>query len=69
MCSGQAASQETELLPQTGENKKISMGLETATLIRTGYHKKGTTDFPGSPVVKTLRFHCRVHGFDPWWGN
>ena len=23
-------------------------------------------DFPGSPVVKTLRFHCRGHGFDPW---
>ena len=26
-------------------------------------------DFPGSPVVKTLRFHCRGHGFDPWPGN
>ena len=26
-------------------------------------------DFPGGPVVKTLRFHCRGHGFDPWSGK
>ena len=26
-------------------------------------------EFPGSPVVKTLRFHCRAHGFNPWLGN
>ena len=24
-------------------------------------------DFPGSPVVKTLCFQCKGHGFDPWW--
>ena len=23
-------------------------------------------DFPGSPVVKTLHFQCRGHGFDHW---
>ena len=23
-------------------------------------------DFPGGPVVKTLCFQCRGHGFDPW---
>ena len=23
-------------------------------------------DFPGGPVVRALRFHCRGHGFDPW---
>ena len=22
--------------------------------------------FSGSPVVKTLCFHCRKHSFDPW---
>ena len=22
--------------------------------------------FPGGPVVKTLRSHCRDHRFDPW---
>ena len=26
-------------------------------------------DFPGGPVVKTLCFHCRGHGFDPWSGK
>ena len=26
-------------------------------------------DFPGSPVVKNLRFQCRGRGFDPWSGN
>ena len=26
-------------------------------------------DFSGGPVVKTLRFHCRGHRFDPWSGN
>ena len=24
---------------------------------------------PGGPVVKTLHFQCRGHGFDPWSGN
>ena len=23
-------------------------------------------EFPGGPVVRTLCFHCRGHGFDPW---
>ena len=26
-------------------------------------------DFPGGPVVKTPRFHCRGHRLDPWLGN
>ena len=26
-------------------------------------------EFPGGPVVKTWRFHCRGPGFDPWLGN
>ena len=26
-------------------------------------------DFPGSPVVGTLYFHCRGYGFDLWTGN
>ena len=25
-------------------------------------------DFPGGPVIKTLRFHCRGRGFDPRLG-
>ena len=31
-------------------------------IMETGY-------FPGGPVVKTLRFPCRGHGFDPWSRN
>ena len=26
-------------------------------------------DLPGGPVAKTLHFHCREHGFDPWLRN
>ena len=29
----------------------------------------GLRDFPGGPVVETLRLHCRGHVFDPWLGN
>ena len=28
-----------------------------------------SSHFPGGPVVKTLHFHCRGHGFSPWLGN
>ena len=27
------------------------------------------SDFPGSPVVKTLCLHCSEHRFDLWLGN
>ena len=34
------------------------------------HHKKCLDwDFPGGPVVKTLCFHCRGRGFDPWLGK
>ena len=33
------------------------------------YKKKRGRDFPGGPVVKTLSFHCRGHGFNPCLGN
>ena len=26
-------------------------------------------DFPGDPVVKTLHFHFKGHGFDLWLGS
>ena len=26
-------------------------------------------EFPGGPVVRTLRFHCQGHWLDPWSGN
>ena len=27
------------------------------------------SDFPGGPVIKTLRFQCKGHGSDPQVGN
>ena len=32
-------------------------------------NSKKMRDFPGSPVVKTLRFQCRGPRFDPFSGN
>ena len=31
--------------------------------------KVSLRDFPGGPVVKIPRFHCRGHGFHPWSGK
>ena len=30
------------------------------------YSRKSTREFPGGPVVRTQRFHCHGHGFNPW---
>ena len=35
---------------------------------RTGL-KRDWGNFPGGPVVKTARFQCRGHDFDPWMVN
>ena len=29
----------------------------------------GVSTVPGGPAVKTLRFHCRERGFNPWLNN
>ena len=31
--------------------------------------KKNVQDFPSSPVVGKLHFHCREQGFNPWLGK
>lgn len=33
------------------------------------HQKTGIQDFPGSPVVKTQRFHCKGYRLDPWLGK
>ena len=40
-------------------------------LLRTGSLNPclKASDFPGSPVVKILRFRCKGQVFDPWSGN
>ena len=42
----------------------IPEGLQTNS-IKRGFH----LDFTGGPVVKTLCFQCREHGFNPWSGK
>ena len=39
------------------------------SMCQLNYKQKSCQDFSGGPVVKTLCFHCRGHGFDPWLGN
>ena len=41
------------------ENRSISVQEKEKTL----------RDFSGGSVVKTLCFHCKGCGFDPWLGN
>ena len=48
------------------------MGQQSGGTVVSGCysHKvQGGMGFPGGPVVKTLHFHCRGRGFDPWSGN
>ena len=35
----------------------------------SGISECKTRDFPRGPVVKSLSFLCKGHGFDPWSGN
>ena len=48
-------------LPSSKQQCMPDLCLQIKTVLHSG--------FPGGPVVKTLRFHCRGCGFDPWWGN
>lgn len=62
--------------PQTRREKSLSISLLP---LREAFSQMGTSrlivkvdevwEFPGRPVVKTLCFHCRGHGFSPWSGT
>ena len=39
------------------------------TLGHTEVLNASLQEFPGSPVVKTLCFHCKGCGVDPWLGK
>ena len=45
-----------------------SFFLESGQHMRNIWRTK-MRDFPGGPVVQTLCFQCRGHGFNPWSGN
>ena len=49
------------------QTKKTPQNLDTDLILFTKNNSKW--DFPGSPVVRTLRFQCRRHGLNPWLGN
>ena len=34
-----------------------------------GLRRFSCADFPGGSVVRTPRYHCRGHRFNPWLGN
>ena len=54
------------------ENAKLfvlRVGARPASRTNVGNKKCLSWDFPGSPVVKTLRFQCRGREFDSWSGN
>ena len=41
----------------------------TLETLKLSSNRDSWRDFPGGPVVKTLRFHCRGYRSDPWSGN
>ena len=45
------------------------LGWEGGRAGGANFKSGGQGDFSGSPVVRTLSFHCRGRGFDPWLGN
>ena len=50
------------------ERKKSKRNLAKA--VEKSFHiKREYWSFPGGPVVGTPCFHCRRHGFDPWFWN
>ena len=50
------------------ENKQ-ELQVETLPPFRGIFNKQKTKEFPGSPVVRTLSFHCRGHRFHPFVGE
>ena len=60
--------------PLKKKERKKQRSLPSSSLHSSGAgaddnKNKHIWDFPGSPVVKTPRFHCRGHGLAPWSGN
>ena len=56
-------------LQQEGRGSLNYAGALDGSLTNKNYHLKIMWEFSGGPVVKTLRFHCRGHRFNPWLEN
>ena len=58
----------TQLSYKTVSSSQLILLYNKWSLFRHSISKKGRGPL-GSPVVPTLHFQCRRHGFDPWLGN
>ena len=47
----------------------LNQKLKMIKLSEEGMSKAEGGYFPGGPIVKIPHFHCRGHGFNPWWGS
>ena len=56
-------------LKQEGSDSVNYAGTLDGSLTNKSYHFEDHVGLPCGPVVKTLRFHCKGHRFDPWLGN
>ena len=56
-----------------GECKQPTLGYRVVNREECGIKKRvlkrALRGFPGGPVVRTPRFHCRGCRFNPWWRN
>ena len=62
----------SSLVAQTVKNLPEMQETWVQSLVREEPLEKGMAharEFPGSPMVRTLCFHCRKHRFYPWSGN
>ena len=59
----------SKVLQREREDCKKRSQMASNFSIATTDSRKQWREFPGSPVVRTLSFHCRGRGFNPWSGK
>ena len=59
------------MIKDSGQVENFNPVVDRATQDRKGrtVSEEVKEDFPGGPVAKTLYFHCKGHGFNPWLRN
>lgn len=56
------------VIPLSKDSSKFILSLNYL-IIHLFIQQIFTREFPGDPVVRAPRFHCRGHRFQPWLGN
>ena len=51
------------------EQNNVTLNILKYFSSKTQNCKGKNREFPGSPVAKTWRFHCKRHRFNPWLGT